>query len=131
MQTSSYGFSCRFINTNKYFIKQISNLSEIILNFFQTPLGFVCWWCKIYTKMSDTMVVYRNQLTKRFMVGRSNKNRKERIKQLLRKDNLTTPHNCRYHRKGITCAWLIYAILKRWCWSTNQFWNVSPRRVLK
>ena len=50
MQTSSYGFSCKLINTNKYFINQISNLSEIILNFFQTPLGFVCWWCKIHSK---------------------------------------------------------------------------------
>ena len=53
---------------------------------------------KSSAKMSDTMVVYRNQLTKRFMVGRSNKNRKERIKQLLRKDNLTTPHHTSPHQ---------------------------------
>ena len=54
---------------------------------------------KSSAKMSDTMVVYRNQLTKRFMVGRSNKNRKERIKQLLRKDNLTSPHQSTLRRE--------------------------------
>ena len=77
-------------------------------NFFPTPLGFVCWWCKIYNKNVGThKSCLQKPVDKKVHGGETLcKNRKERIIQLLRKENITGYQRIDFHLNFMKKNWI-------------------------
>ena len=98
-------------------------------NFFPTPLGFVCWWCKIYNKNVGTHKgCLQKPVDKKVHGGETLcKNRKERIIQLLRKENITGSQRIDFHlnlmKKILDKNYFNPDYRNFWCKTDQKLWK--------